>query len=62
MIEAGLGNAGTLAASELITSDGLSADLANEPSCRGKRNFEAVIETQMIDTKSGPPLMLRLNC
>jgi hypothetical protein len=62
LIEAGMGNDGTLAASELITSGGLSANLANEPSCRGKKNFEAVIETQIIDTKSGPPHVLRLIC
>src|SRR5579864_3736986 len=54
LIEAGLGSDGTLAASELIISDGLSTHLAHEPSCRDKRNFEAVIETQIIDTKSGP--------
>ncbi len=46
LIEAGLGNDGTLAASELITSGGLSTNLARESSCRDKRNFEAVIETQ----------------
>ncbi len=62
LIEAGLGNDGTLAASELIASGGLSPDLARESSCRGKRNFEAVIETQIIDTKSGPPHVLRLHC
>jgi hypothetical protein len=62
LIEAGLGNTGTLAASELLTSGGLSPDLAKEPSCRGKKNFEAVIETQIIDTKSGPPHVLRLTC
>ena len=62
LIEAGLGNDGTLAASELITSGGLSTDLAIEPSCRGKKNFEAVIETQIIDTKSGPPHVLHLTC
>jgi hypothetical protein len=62
LIEAGLGNTGTLAAGELLTSDGLSSDLVNEPSCRGKRNFEAVVETQIIDTKSGPPHVLRLTC
>jgi hypothetical protein len=62
LIEAGLGNDGTLAAGELITSGGLAPNLANEPSCRGKRNFEAVIETQIIDTKSGPPHLLRLTC
>jgi hypothetical protein len=62
LVEAGLGNDGTLAASELITSGGLSSILAREPSCRGKRNFEAVIEAQIIDTKSGPPHVLRLTC
>lgn len=62
LIAAGLGNDGTLAASELITLGGLSPILANEPSCRDKRNFEAVIETQIIDTKSGPPHVLRLTC
>ncbi len=62
LMEAGLGNDGTLAASELIASGGLSTNLSNDSSCRGKRNFEAVIETQIIDTKSGPPHLLRLNC
>lgn len=62
LIEAGLGNTGTLAASEFITSGAISRDLENDPSCRGKRNFEAVVETQIIDTKSGPPHMLRLSC
>ena len=62
LIEAGLGNTGTLAAAELLTSGGLSPDLVNEPSCRGKKNFEAVVETQIIDTKSGPPHVLRLTC
>jgi hypothetical protein len=62
LIEAGLGNDGTIAASELIASEGLAPSLANESSCRYKSNFEAVIETQIIDTKSGPPHILRLTC
>jgi hypothetical protein len=62
LIEAGLGNTGTMAASESIASGAISPDLAKEPSCRGKKNFEAVIETQIIDTKSGPPHVLRLTC
>ena len=62
MIEAGLGNDGTVAANELITSGALTKDLAQQPSCKEKSNFEAVIETQMIDTKSGPPHVLRLSC
>jgi hypothetical protein len=62
LIEAGLGNDGTIAASELITSGAMTTALANEPSCRDKINFESVIETQIIDTKSGPPHVLRLTC
>jgi hypothetical protein len=62
LIDAGLGNTGTLAANELITTGGLAPILANDPSCRSKKNFEAVIETQIIDTKSGPPHLLRLTC
>lgn len=62
LIEAGLGNPGTVAASELISSNGLSGYLKNDGSCQGKKNFEAVIETQIIDTKSGPPHVLRLTC
>jgi hypothetical protein len=62
LIEAGLGNDGSIAASELITSAALTDNLANEASCRGKSNFEAVIGTEIIDTKSGPPHVLRLEC
>jgi hypothetical protein len=62
LIEAGLGNDGTVAASELITSGSMVTTLVNEPSCQGKNNFETVIETQIIDTKSGPPHVLRLTC
>jgi hypothetical protein len=62
LIEAGLGNDGSLAASESITSGALTARIANESQCRGKSNFEAVIGTDIIDAKSGPPHVLRLNC
>lgn len=62
LIEAGLGNDGSLAASESITSGALMATVANEPQCRGKSNFEAVVGTDIIDAKSGPPHVLRLNC
>ena len=62
LIEAGLGNDGTVAASELINTGALAETLANETSCHAKRNFEAVIGTQIIDTKSGPPHVLRLTC
>jgi len=62
IIDAGLGNDGSLAASELIGSDVLTSALTGEPHCSGKSNFEAVIETEIIDTKPGPPHVLRLEC
>jgi hypothetical protein len=62
LIDAGLGNDGSLAASELITSGALKSNLQAEPSCRDKNNFEAVIETNMIDERPGPSHVLRLQC
>jgi hypothetical protein len=62
LVEAGLGNDGSLAASELITSGTFAARLADEPGCKGKANFEAVIGTDIIDTRPGPPHVLRLAC
>jgi hypothetical protein len=54
MIEAGLGNDGSIAASELITSPALTDRLAEELSCRGKSNFEAVLGTEIIDASDRP--------
>jgi hypothetical protein len=62
LIDAGLGNLGSIAASELIASDTLPKQLASEPGCRGKTNFEAVVGTEIIDAKPGPPHILRLHC
>ncbi len=62
LIAAGLGNDGSLAASELVASGALAPRVANEPQCIGKSNFEAVVGTDIIDSKSGPPHVLRLNC
>ncbi len=62
LIEAGLGNPGSVAASELITSEALSRRLTDESSCQGKSNLEAVVETEIIDTKPGPPHVIRLAC
>jgi hypothetical protein len=62
MIDAGLGNDGSIAASELISSGALMSSLRNEPQCRGKSDFEAVVETSIIDTRPGPPHILRLSC
>jgi hypothetical protein len=62
LIEAGLGNDGSVAASELITSGALVNQLRSDPSCGRKGNFEAVVGTNIIDTRPGPPHILRLNC
>jgi hypothetical protein len=62
LIEAGLGNDGSLAASELIASGTFVSGLAGEPTCKGKTNFEAVIGSDIIDTRPGPPHVLRLAC
>jgi hypothetical protein len=62
LIEAGLGNDGSVAASELITSGALVTQLRSDPSCVRKANFEAVVGTNIIDTRPGPPHILRLNC
>jgi hypothetical protein len=62
LIDAGLGNDGSLAASELLSSDLLSNQLKSDPSCASKTNFEAVIGTEIIDAKPGPPHILRLQC
>lgn len=62
LIDAGLGNDGSLAASELIASNALADELAKQPSCSGRANFEAVVGTEIIDAKSGPPHILRLQC
>jgi hypothetical protein len=62
LIEAGLGEDGSIAASELITSGAIEAQLAGESACRGKSNFEAVVGTDIIDTRPGPPHILRIKC
>jgi hypothetical protein len=62
LIEAGLGNTGSLAASHLITSEALASALQNEASCRAKSNFEAVIATDITNAKPGTPQILRITC
>lgn len=61
-IEAGLGNTGSLAASRFITSGALASTLQNQPSCKAKSNFEAVIGTDITNAKPGPPHLLRITC
>jgi hypothetical protein len=62
LIEAGLGNDGSLAASRFVTSSDLAVALGREPSCKGKANFEAVIGTEIIEKRPGAPHILRLMC
>jgi hypothetical protein len=62
LIEAGLGNAGTLAAGELLTSGALTDSLARDARCWKKPSFEAVIETGIVDGRPGPPRILTLEC
>jgi hypothetical protein len=62
LIEAGLGNAGTLAAGELLTSGALTESLTRDSHCWKKPSFEAVIETEIVDGRPGPPRILTLEC
>lgn len=62
LIDAGLGNDGSLAAAEFITSGASQSRLANDPLCRKKSNFEAIIETDIIGMRPGPPHLIRLEC
>lgn len=62
LIEAGLGNSGSLAASDLVSSGALESALASESACSGKTDFEAVIGTDIIGARPGPPHILRLTC
>jgi hypothetical protein len=62
LLEGGLGNNGSLAASEFLTSNDLNESLAKEPTCSGKKSFEAVIETEIVDAKPGPPHTVRVSC
>ena len=62
LIEAGLGSAGSIAASELLTSGELAGRLRDEPRCKAKASFEAIVDTDIIEGKPGPPHVLNLDC
>jgi hypothetical protein len=47
----GLGNTGSLAATEFIASNELAGALARDKSCKGKSSFEAVIGTEIIEAR-----------
>ncbi len=56
IVAAGIGENGTIAAGRILTDDKYLAELkANKLMPRPDQNFEAVVETQIIDGKPGPP-------
>jgi hypothetical protein len=56
IVAAGIGENGTIAASELLSDETLFAQLGKETLLSPRhRNLEAVIETQVINGKPGPP-------
>jgi hypothetical protein len=59
VVAAGIGENGTVAASELLSNEKYFQELAREAHLpRRYQNIEAVIETQVIDGKHGPPRVL----
>lgn len=56
VVAAGIGENGTIAASELLSDEAFFAELGKEALLPPRhRNLEAVIETQVINGKPGPP-------
>lgn len=56
VVAAGIGENGTIAASRVLTDDRYLTDLrAAKMLPRSDQNFEAIVETQIIDGKPGPP-------
>jgi hypothetical protein len=58
MIAAGIGSNGTLAASECLTDTDCMQTILERDPAKGQKNIEAVLGTQVIDGKSGPPAVL----
>ena len=56
VVAAGIGENGTVAASQVLTNDRYLADLKRDKLLpTPEQNFEAIIQTQIIDGKPGPP-------
>ncbi len=56
VVAAGIGENGTVAASRLLTDDRYLADLKRSHGMpRPEQNFEAIVQTETIDGKPGPP-------
>jgi hypothetical protein len=61
VIAAGLGENGTIAAGEFLTSGREMQEIARRiPHDQGHKNIEIVLATQVIDEKSGPPRILAI--
>ena len=62
VLAAGIGENGTLAASETLTDKGILETFRQKGVLpRSYQNLEAVIETEMIDGKPGPPRILAIH-
>jgi len=62
VVAAGIGENGTIAASELLSDRKYLAELSKQGiSPRRNQNWEAVVETKMIDGKPGPPHVIASN-
>jgi hypothetical protein len=56
VIAAGIGANGTISAGEFLTDKRFMEQISGQaPSVWARKNMEAVIATQVIDGKSGPP-------
>ncbi len=55
IVVAGIGKAGTLVASEFVTSDPAIRSWMDQVHLAGKRNLELVLATQILDGMAGPP-------
>jgi hypothetical protein len=61
VVAAGIGENGTLAAGQVLSNGDLLESISKGSGLAGNyRNMEAVIETQVIDGKSGPPRIIAL--
>jgi hypothetical protein len=62
VVAAGIGENGTIAAGEFATSGAFLEELASQaPKGWRSDNIEAVLATQVIDRKSGPPRVLAVH-
>jgi hypothetical protein len=61
MVVAGLGSNGTLSASECHTNAKCLKTIIDRDPAKGRRNIEAVLGSQVIGGKPGPPVVLAVH-